>query len=185
MQQSYAVPLWIFGYGSLLFRPAFPFEERRTAYITGFLRRLDQGSPDHRGTEERLGRVATLIREQGARAAGAVFRVAGHNVDDVLRDLDHREKGGYDRISVEARFLDGTRAVPAITWIARPDNPYALGAADLPTMLAQIRAAVGPSGPNIEYVLRLADTLRSLGIDDPYIEEIARALRVEASPDSA
>lgn len=176
MQQSYAVPLWIFGYGSLLFRPGFPYEERRTAFVQGFLRRLDQGSPDHRGTPDRLGRVATLIRAPGAIAGGAVFRVADHNVDSVLRDLDHREKGGYDRISVEATFAAGD-AITAVTWIAAPDNPYHLGQADLPAMLEQIRAAVGPSGPNIEYVLRLSDTLRALGIDDPHVEEIAAALR--------
>jgi len=175
------VPLWIFGYGSLLFRPAFPYEEQRTAFIQGFRRRLDQGSPDHRGTEERLGRVATLIREPGAHATGAVFRVAGHNVDAVIHDLDHREQGGYDRISVEASLSDGSATVTAVTWIASPDNPYHLGPAALPAMLAQIRAAVGPSGPNIEYVLKLADTLRALGIEDPHVEEVARALR----PDSA
>jgi len=172
--------LWIFGYGSLLFRPAFPYEEQRTAFVQGFLRRLDQGSPDHRGTPARLGRVATLIPTPGARAGGAVFRVADHNVDTVLRDLDHREKGGYDRISVEAVLApdhDGGATITAVTWIAAPDNPYHLGEADLPTMLEQIRAAVGPSGQNVEYVLKLSDTLRALGIEDPHVEEIAAALR--------
>src|SRR5581483_2212492 len=59
-------PLWIFGYGSLLWRPGFPFEEQRAALVRGFARRLAQGSPDHRGTPERLGRVATLEPAPGA-----------------------------------------------------------------------------------------------------------------------
>jgi cation transport regulator ChaC len=66
--------------------------------------------------------------------------------------------------------------VRATTWIASPDNPYHLGPADLVEMVAQIRASHGPSGSNVEYVLALAATLADLGIDDPHIAEIARAL---------
>jgi cation transport regulator ChaC len=169
-------PLWIFGYGSLLFRPGFPYETRLSAIVRGFRRRLDQGSPDHRGTPARLGRVATLIRDPLASSGGAVYRVAERDAEAVLRQLDHREKGGYERIEVDALLLDGSASVRAITWIASPDNPYHLGPADLPQMVAQIRASHGPSGSNVEYVLSLAATLAELGIDDPHITEIARAL---------
>jgi cation transport regulator ChaC len=44
--------LWIFGYGSLVWRPAFPFAERRGAWI-GFARRFWQSSTDHRGCQAR------------------------------------------------------------------------------------------------------------------------------------
>ena len=168
--------LWIFGYGSLLFRPGFPYEERVSATVYGYQRRLDQGSPDHRGTPDRLGRVATLIRAPCASAGGAVYRVADRDREAVLKELDHREKGGYDRIEIDAFLLDGRGSVRATTWIASPDNPYHLGPAETFAMVAQIRASMGPSGSNVEYVLKLAATLRDLGIDDPHIDEIARAL---------
>jgi cation transport regulator ChaC len=173
--------LWIFGYGSLLFRPDFPFEERRPARIQGFTRRLDQGSPDHRGTPERLGRVATLVRDAGAWVGGAVHRVAARDEERVLAQLDHRERGGYERLTIAALPIDrdddnASAAITATTWIATPENPYHLGPEPEAIMLAQIRAAVGPSGANVEYVLRLAEALRALGIDDPHVDALARAL---------
>ena len=170
-------PLWIFGYGSLLFRPDFPFEERRPARIQGFLRRLDQGSPDHRGTPERLGRVATLSRAPEGSVVGAVYRVAERDEEAVLAQLDHREQGGYERLLLVAELLDGGASIAATTWIATPENPYHLGRAELAAMVAQIRGAVGPSGPNVDYVLRLAEALSALGVFDPHIDELARALR--------
>jgi glutathione-specific gamma-glutamylcyclotransferase len=173
---SPARALWIFGYGSLLFRPGFPFEERRPAAVRGYLRRLDQGSPDHRGTPSRLGRVATLLRDPAASSGGAVFRVADRHAAEVLTALDHREQGGYARLELEAALLDGGAPVLATTWIATPDNPYHLGPAEIPEMVTQILASTGPSGTNLEYVLKLDETLRELGIVDPHVEAVARAL---------
>lgn len=168
--------LWIFAYGSLLWRPGFAFEERRPAIVRGFERRLDQGSPDHRGTPERLGRVATLLRAPDRSCGGAVYRVADADAASVLQMLDVREQGGYDRLEIAAEIVGGP-AVTAITWIASPDNPYHLGPAPIAEMVAQIRAAVGPSGANLEYALALDETLRALGFDDPHVTEVATALR--------
>lgn len=170
------MPLWIFAYGSLLFRPGFAFEERRAAVVRGFERRLDQGSPDHRGTPERLGRVATLVRAPHAVCGGAVYRIAEQDAAEVLQMLDVREQGGYDRLEIAAEIVGGA-TVPAITWVASPDNPYHLGEAPLAGMVAQIRAAVGPSGANLDYVLALDEILRALGFADPHVAEVAAALR--------
>lgn len=167
--------LWIFGYGSLLFRPGFPHEERLPAHLPGFVRRFYQGSPDHRGTPERLGRVVTLERSPGARCGGVVYRVAERDAVAVLAALDVREQGGYERLRVTAE-LDGGGQVEAVTWVASPDNAYHLGPAPLSELVAQIGAAMGPSGSNRDYVLRLDRTLRELGIEDPHVGEIAAAL---------
>jgi cation transport regulator ChaC len=169
------VALWIFGYGSLLFRPGFPHDERLLAHLPGFARRFHQGSPDHRGTPERLGRVVTLERSPGARCSGAVYRVADADAEAVLAALDVREQGGYERLRVTAELARGGQ-VEAVTWVASPDNAYHLGPAPLPELVAQIGAAVGPSGSNREYVLRLDRILREMGIEDPHVGEIARAL---------
>jgi cation transport regulator ChaC len=174
--------LHVFGYGSLLFRPDFPYAARRGAYVQGWQRRLDQGSPDHRGTPERLGRVATLVLAPDARCGGAVYTIEPAHRDEVLALLDHRERGGYARIEVEA-FLVGEAApgemVLATTWIATTENPYYLGPAPLEAMVAQIRGATGPSGANIDYVRQLAVALAELGVEDPDVARIADALKTE------
>jgi cation transport regulator ChaC len=169
--------LHVFGYGSLLFRPDFPHTNARVATVRGWMRRLDQGSPDHRGRPERLGRVATLVEDASASCVGAVFAVRGEDRDEVLATLDHRERGGYVRHEVEAVIRESGESVRAITWVARTGNPYYLGPAPIDAMLAQIRAAIGPSGANVEYVLRLASTLRAWGIEDPHVFEIEHALK--------
>ena len=175
--------LHVFGYGSLLFRPDFPYAARRGAYVRGWQRRLDQGSPDHRGTPERLGRVATLVLAPDARCGGAVYTIEDADRDSVLAMLDHRERGGYARIEVEA-FLVGPEAasgatVLATTWVATAENPYYLGPAPLEAMVAQIASATGPSGANVDYVRRLAAALADLGVEDPDVALIADALKTE------
>ena len=180
---NHGVPaLWIFGYGSLIFRPGFPHEEKHPAIVSGWTRRLDQGSPDHRGTPERLGRVATLVPMSGGAVGGVAYRVAAEHTEKVLAELDHREKGGYDRITLSAQPIGGGPTLTAITWIASPDNPYHLGPMPLAAMVEQIRDAVGPSGPNVEYVLRLAEALAELGIVDSHVDEVAQALRLLRGP---
>ncbi len=143
--------------------------------VEGYERRLDQGSPDHRGTPERLGRVATLRPAPGARCGGVVYRIAEQDEAEILAMLDVREQGGYERIAIEARTDRGS--VRATTWIASADNPYHLGPAPLDVMAAQIHGAIGPSGTNLEYVLALDEALRALGFEDPHVAEVVRALR--------
>ena len=166
---------WIFGYGSLIWRPSFPFEERRKAWILGFERRLWQGSEDHRGVPGAPGRVVTLVPSEGARTVGVGFRIAAAHVDDVLEHLDGREQNGYHRHEVE--LLDEAGAFArAVVFVAGPGNPAYLGDAPLEAIVRQVRAARGPSGDNREYVVELARALRALGAPDPYLEEVVAAL---------
>lgn len=172
---------WIFGYGSLIWRPDFAFQERRVGFIEGWQRRLEQGSPDHRGTPERLGRVATLVRAEGARCGGVAYLIEESARDTILANLDIREQGGYERVEVAVTLAEpGATPVRAITWVARPENPYYLGPAPVHEMAAQIRVAVGPSGHNADYVARLAEMLRALEIDDPHIFELSAAIYAHA-----
>jgi cation transport regulator ChaC len=170
------VAVWIFGYGSLIWRPGFPFEEKLGAAVHGYERRLDQGSPDHRGTPERLGRVANLVPATGRRTEGVCYRLADAEAPTILAALDVREQGGYERVEVEAVLARGG-AVTATTWIAPPHNLYHLGAAPIEVMAAQIRAAVGPSGTNLAYVISLREALAALGAPDAHVDAVVEALR--------
>ena len=167
----------MFGYGSLVWRPAFPFVEQARGHVRGYVRRFWQGSLDHRGTPERPGRVVTLSAEAGALCHGMAFRVATPDRDAVLRNLDERESGGFGRVQVPFHGGDTADPIEVLVYIAAESNPNFLGPAPIDEMVEQMRAAQGKSGRNIDYVLRLAECLDSLAIDDPHVSEIARRLR--------
>ncbi|WP_405222092.1 gamma-glutamylcyclotransferase [Lentisalinibacter sediminis] len=175
--------LWIFGYGSLVWRPDFPHAEAVPAWSEGLQRRFWQASTDHRGTPGRPGRVATLAPAWGVRCRGVAYRIHTGSREEVLTYLDHREKNGYLKRILGVELDDGRRG-EAITYIADPAGQHYLGPARLDEMARQIRMSVGPSGPNSEYVLRLAEALRGLGA--PEHEEVfaLEALLRRAGPDS-
>lgn len=174
----------VFGYGSLLFRADFPHESRRIAVVHGWIRRFEQGSPDHRGTPEFPGRVVTLLPQDGAACIGAVFEVSAVNERAVLAALDCRERGGYERTTLDVELRNTGEHVRAVTWVAPPDNAFYLGPASLDAMVEQMATAAGPSGSNAEYVLQLARVLVAWGLEDPHVEELAARLRVRTSAEA-
>jgi len=163
--------LWIFGYGSLVWRPAFPHVQSEPGYVRGWTRRFWQGSTDHRGVPGAPGRVVTLLPAPEALTWGRAYEVAAEHEAEVLARLDVREQGGYER-HLENVVL-GDREVHALLYVATPDNPNYLGDAPLEAIAAQVRRSRGPSGPNPEYVLELARALREMGADDPHVFDLA------------
>ncbi|HET7267605.1 MAG TPA: gamma-glutamylcyclotransferase [Oleiagrimonas sp.] len=164
--------VWLFGYGSLIYKVDFPYIERRPAAIHGWSRRLWQGSHDHRGTPEHPGRVATLIADRDATCVGMAYRVA----PSTFEQLDHREKNGYLRFATEMDFADGARA-EGLVYVAAEDNEAWSGPASERDIARQVAASTGPSGPNRDYVLLLADALRDLDTEDEHIFAIESHLR--------
>lgn len=163
--------VWLFGYGSLIFKADFPFIERRPAWIGGWTRRFWQGSHDHRGTEAAPGRVVTLVPETGAVCHGMAYLVT----PEEFAHLDHREKNGYLRLATDMHFEDGATA-EGIVYIATHDNAAYLGPASEADIARQIARARGPSGPNSEYLLQLAQALRELGKPDAHVFALERQL---------
>lgn len=175
---------WIFGYGSLVFRPAFSFVESRPAYLTGYERRFWQGSTDHRGVPESPGRVVTLVRSSpDVRCVGVAYRVEDRERENVLSYLDVREQGGYERVVVTLFDLEDQPFTDrALVYMATEANPNYLGETSLEAIAEQIATARGPSGDNLEYVVRLAEALRALGAVDEHVFAIERAA-LEAGED--
>ena len=187
--------LWIFGYGSLVWRPEFPHLRACPASIGGYTRRFWQGSTDHRGLPGRPGRVVTLLPDhhesldqtgsfRAERCWGTAYEVPSGDPEDVLARLDHRERGGYDRVEVEIKLfslpLSGgqhrsgqPRSVAGVVYIAGPENANYLGPASTRDIACQVAAASGPSGANPDYVFELARSLRAMGAEDAHVFEVA------------
>ncbi|MCE2460310.1 MAG: gamma-glutamylcyclotransferase [Pseudomonadales bacterium] len=170
---------WVFGYGSLIWRVDFPYHERHRAAVRGWCRRFWQGSHDHRGLPHAPGRVVTLVREPDAVCIGAAYRVE----EAVFEHLDHREKNGYERVSVTMQLArEGCsettkKTVDGVTYIAAPGNEAFLGPADVDEMARHIARSSGPSGTNADYLLELAAALDDLGCEDHHVRDLVCRVR--------
>ena len=168
--------VWLFGYGSLIFKADFPYLDKRPALLPGWQRRFWQGSHDHRGTPDAPGRVLTLAPDPDAVCAGMAYLIT----PAVFAHLDHREKNGYLRLAAEITFEDAApgklATAEALVYIATADNAAWLGPASEDAIARHIAAAAGPSGPNRDYLLGMAHALRALGKVDEHVFAIERQL---------
>ncbi len=167
--------LWVFGYGSLMWRPGFDYEESALAFVQGYHRALCIFSHVHRGTPERPGLVLGLDR--GGSCQGVVFRVAAARRDATLAYLRERElvTAVYLEKRVTARFAEGS-SVEALAYVV--DRAHAQYAGRLPTeqMAQLIASARGASGDNPDYVRNTYEHLLACGICDDRLAAVTRAL---------
>lgn len=200
--------LWIFGYGSLVWRPAFVHRRRVPAALSGYVRRFWQGSTDHRGVPERPGRVVTLLptdhpslmHQTGMNQAGMnqtgpgeagpmsgglddacwgmAYEIGPDEAPTVLEALDHRERAGYERIEVELSLHVG----------AVPGTPS--GAACEQTQRGLVYVAgprnesyLGPASLSA-IALQIASASGPSGANVEYVVELARSLRAMGAEDA-
>jgi len=173
---------WVFGYGSLIWRPGFPYIERRPARLAGAHRSLCVYSWVHRGTRERPGLVLGLDR--GGTCLGIAYRVAPAAWDGVVAYLREREQvtAVYLERERDIRFADGSRA-RAITYLVDPNHAQYAGKLDEETQFHIVAGAHGQSGDNRAYVVNTAAHLAELGIADRLLARLAA--RLEALPGPA
>jgi len=120
------IGLWVFGYGSLIWRPTMEFAVAHRAKAQHWARRFWQGSHDHRGTVDAPGRVLTLVPMADALCEGRVFGIASEHIERTLIDLDYREKNGYKRQNLVVH-TEELGDVEALTYIAPENNVAWLG----------------------------------------------------------
>lgn len=178
---------WVFGYGSLMWRPGFSFVERREALLIGAHRSLCVYSHVHRGTPERPGLVLGLDR--GGSCRGIAFRVAPENWPETLAYLREREQTTMvyreARRTVRLTGDDGGlgREVPALTYLVDRSHPQYAGRIDIDTQLHHVLTGRGRSGPCPDYVRNTLAHLREMGITDPTLEAVTA--RMDIAMDTA
>jgi cation transport protein ChaC len=173
---------WVFGYGSLMWRPGFAFAESAPAWLAGAHRALCVYSWVHRGTKERPGLVLGLDR--GGSCRGVAFRVEDSAREATLAYLRAREQ--VTQVYVEAwrpvrLHRPDAPDVLALCYIVDRSHPQYAGDLSRERQLEFVRDSIGQSGANRDYVLGTAAHLRALGVRDDRLAWIAARLE-EAGP---
>jgi cation transport protein ChaC len=167
---------WVFGYGSLMWRPGFPFLERRPAIHQGRRRAFCIYSVHHRGTRERPGLVLGLAH--GGAVRGVAYRVARSDWPAVYAYLKEREQPTETYVERHAfTRLDDGRHVYALTFLSDRGHPQWAGDLSLEAQARLIAGARGLSGRNVDYLADLVDHLRDEGIADPAMERLLTMVR--------
>jgi cation transport protein ChaC len=164
---------WVFGYGSLMWRPGFAHTETCRARLFGFRRSLCVWSHVYRGTPERRGLVLGLDR--GGSCVGLAFRVPAELREEVLAYLRDRElvTSVYLERMLPIR-LEGGESVVAVAYVVDRGHEQYAGNLDEADAARIVSGAVGQAGPNEEYVLNTIAHLKALGIRDHWLEEVGR-----------
>jgi cation transport protein ChaC len=170
--------LWVFGYGSLLWRPGFSFVEKVPARVTGLHRSLCVYSFVHRGTPEKPGLVLGLDR--GGACRGIAFRVAAADRAATIAYLREREQATavYLEVLRNVTLLGKSeRRIEALTYVVDRGHPQYAGKLSLDQRLHLIRQGHGRSGPNPDYVLATVAELERLGCRDAELHALAERLK--------
>jgi len=163
--------LWVFGYGSLMWRPGFPYLRSAQAVLAGYHRSFCVYSHVWRGTVEKPGLVLGLT--PGGSCRGVAFQVAEADRADVIEYLHDRELGTYAYLplTLPVELADGT-SIPAYCFVADTNHPQYAG--DLPReeAVAIIMEASGKGGLNRDYLINTVKEIDSHGYGEPQLREL-------------
>jgi cation transport protein ChaC len=167
---------WVFGYGSLMWRPGFAHVETARARLHGFRRSLCVYSWVHRGTEERPGLVLGLDR--GGSCIGLAFRVPNELRDEVVAYLRERElvTSVYLERLLPIRLESGDSVMALCYVVDRAHQQYA-GRLSVEEAANIVTGGVGQSGRNEDYLFNTLDHLKALGIRDHWLQGVADRVR--------
>jgi cation transport protein ChaC len=176
--------LWVFGYGSLIWQPGFDFAEKRRATLAGYRRAFCMTSVHYRGTPEAPGLVLALDRAESGRCDGVAYRVPEADADGVLAYLRARElvSYAYDEARLPVRLDGGAEEVEAVTFVTNRTHPQYRGDLSLDEQAEVIARAVGPRGPNADYLLNTVAGLEALGLHDPDLHRLIELVRGRRQP---
>lgn len=176
---------WIFGYGSLMWRPGFPHLKSEAARIHGFHRSLCVYSHVHRGTPEKPGLVLGLDR--GGSCHGMAFEVASEDWEATIAYLRAREQvtSVYIEKQKFVTLLQTGQRVEAVTYVVDRAHKQYAGVLDDDALERHVRNGQGVSGACTDYVMSTLAHLRDMKIHDPALERLAARLNNQAASNSS
>tara|TARA_R110000868_G_scaffold265011_4_gene523766 strand:- start:5346 stop:5870 length:525 start_codon:yes stop_codon:yes gene_type:complete len=159
--------MWVFGYGSLLWKPGFTPTAQVVARLAGYARSFCMSSIHHRGSQEEPGLVLALDEQPGAACTGLALEVAPDQEESVLAYLRERElvSSAYIEKILPVELADG-RTVDAVTYVIDAGHVQYCGGLPLEEQAHIIARATGGMGPNSEYLWNTARHLDDLGLGD-------------------
>lgn len=176
---------WVFGYGSLMWRPGFAPAESRPALLRGAHRALCVYSVVHRGSEDRPGLVLGL--DAGGACRGLAFRVEPEHAQAVRTYLRDREQVTlvYREACRPVDLLDGSgRRVHALCYLVDRSHPQYAGLLPLPEQAELVRQGQGASGDNVDYLANTVRHLAEMGIEDRALVRLLDFLEADTPPRS-
>ncbi|KAK0737647.1 ChaC-like protein-domain-containing protein [Apiosordaria backusii] len=205
--QAEADEFWLFGYGSLIWKPPPHFDRRIPGWVTGYVRRFWQASEDHRGTPEAPGRVVTLISREyweqltdhhdsaPEKVWGVAYRIIPERVAEVKDYLDIREINGYTihytpfhpapslNPNDPLTALPKQQPIQTLVYIGTPDNEQFVGPQDPQKLAEHIYRSEGPSGLNRDYLWGLEKALNELSLEsgDEHVTDLSNRVRAVAA----
>ncbi|CCD99521.1 putative cation transport protein chaC-related [Bradyrhizobium sp. STM 3809] len=169
--------LWVFGYGSLMWRPGFDFVEQVPARLIGEHRALCVYSFVHRGTPEKPGLVLGLDR--GGACRGIAFRVAADKRDETIAYLRAREQvtSVYREVTRSLWLENEARErVSALVYVVDRGHVQYAGRLPLQEQLRHVRQGHGQSGANRDYVISTVKAIEAQGFRDTQLHRLATML---------
>ena len=169
-------PLYVFGYGSLIWNPCFEARESRCAVLAGWRRRTCLWTVGARGSPEAPGLFYALDADETAACHGVALGISEETAEADLRALWDREMhaGIYVARWLPLDTPDGD--VTALAFTVRHDHPQFAGDLPVDDAARYIHRAVGRFGPNAEYYRATYDHLRELDLDDADLAAVVAAL---------
>ena len=178
LQEPLPDPLWVFAYGSLMWKPGFDFAERQRARVSGYHRCFCMRSIHHRGTKEEPGLVLALDPEPQSHCEGVAFRIDPDKATQTVAYLREREliSSAYREAIAEITLPDGSTA-PSLAYVMDQSHAQYCGRLSLSEQAEIISRARGGMGHNSDYLFATVDSLQQMGCPDPDLSELAQTVR--------
>ena len=161
-----AGPLWLFAYGSLIWKPETDHVEARPALIRGWHRRFCLRLTRWRGTPEQPGLMMALDR--GGSCVGMAYRLVDDDPVDQVTRLLIRETDGTPSTNVPHWVTLSTADGPvtAMTFVASPRGANYAGRLSMEDVAGSLARAAGHWGSCAQYLFNTVSMLESCGIRD-------------------